>query len=365
MSLQITNADGSYLFDSDGKRYVNLSESINVLGHRDPGLFSLIREYLDNGYLHYPLTISRQKISLEVERKLMNLSGMGKGSAVFSSSGSEACDVALSILSELGPVVTFDGAYHGLSGQYLTKGTLDECKYGKKYTAPFPTERGSLAALRNLVEKGAKSIIIEIMQVEGGIRELYREFIEDVKKSFPGLIICVDESYTGIGKTGKLFSYQWHDFVPDVLIVGKAIGGGIPLGVTLVNEDISKKSTVLTMFRNGAFGSTAGNSLGLHLSNYILDIVGQGQFLNEVNRKGKLFRETLGEELSSTLRGRGLLFGISARDSMIEHYIQKIIEDGIYVTKMRDVIRISPPLTIQEGLLIESGEKIKNILLGS
>jgi acetylornithine/succinyldiaminopimelate/putrescine aminotransferase len=365
MVVEIVGADNSYLFDSTGKRYINLSESINVLGHRNPELFSIIRKYLDNGYLHYPLTISKHKISLEVERKLLDLSGIEKGSAIFSSSGSEACDVALSILSEFGPVITLEGAYHGLCGQYLNKSSLDEFKYKSKFIAPFPTDKSSFGKLKELVEKGAKSIIIEIIQVEGGIREVYGEFIKDLKKNFPELIICVDESYTGIWKTGRLFSYQWYDFVPDLLIVGKAIGGGIPLGITLVKEDILKKSTMISLFRNGAFGSTAGNLLGLHLANYILDTVSDVKFLNEVNRKGRLFRDTIGEKLSSITRGKGLLYGIHSDQNFIDKHIQKLIEQGIYVTKMKDVIRISPPLTIPDELLIEAGEKIKNILLDS
>jgi len=90
--------------------------------------------------------------------------------AIFSSSGSEACDVALSIFSEFGPFITLEGAYHGLTGQYLKKISLDEFKYKSKFIASFPMDKSSFGKLKELAEKGAKSIIIEIIQVESGIR---------------------------------------------------------------------------------------------------------------------------------------------------------------------------------------------------
>lgn len=362
MYPEIRQAKGSYLFDKNGKRYINLSESINILGHKDHELLSLIHSRLDTKILHYPLTISRQPAADELETKLRNLTGIYDGEAVYSSSGSEACDVALSILSHFGPVITLKGGYQGLSGQYLKKGKYDRLEYGREFNLSFPDTGAVLEELRHLVNQGAKSIIIEELQVEAGVREVYSGFLKDVRETFPKLLMCIDESYTGIGKTGKLFSYQWQDVVPDMVIIGKAIGGGIPLGVTFLHRDMLDETKNTMNFRNNSFGSTSGNLLALDVANYLLDKVSNGNFLQEVNEKGEHFKRMLGSELSDSTRGRGLILGIKIEERLIVDYITKILEDGVYVTRMNDVIRISPPLTISYDLLREAGSKIKKAI---
>jgi acetylornithine/N-succinyldiaminopimelate aminotransferase len=364
MNFQIANADGSYLFDNAGKRYINLSESINILGHKNPELLSLLFSYLRHGYLHYPLTISTSEIAREVEKKLLSLSNLNAGESIFSSSGSEACDLALTVLSEFGPVIILQGAYHGLCGQYLIKDQFDELKYQNQFNTSFPYTHDNFGDIEHLINKGAKSIILEVIQVESGIREVYNGFLQDLKHEFPDLIVCIDESYTGIGKTGKMFAYQWHNFVPEMVILGKAIGGGIPLGITLINEEIYKRSNNVKKMRNKSFGSTAGNILGLNFANFILNKVSQEQFLKDVQSKGHLFVKTVGNDFSTLISGKGLIYGIRSDDRVIDDYINKLLKLGVYVTKMRNAIRISPPLTISEELITESGQKIKSVLSG-
>ncbi|MEM4066181.1 MAG: aminotransferase class III-fold pyridoxal phosphate-dependent enzyme, partial [Candidatus Micrarchaeaceae archaeon] len=193
MYPEIRQAVGAYLFDKNEKRYINLSESINILGHKNTELLTLIHKHLDTEILHYPLTISRPPAAVELETKLRNLTGINDGQAVYSSSGSEACDIALSILSDLGPVITLNEGYHGLTGQYLKKSKYDELEYGKKFILSFPNNKGVLEELNELVSHGAKSIIIEELQVEAGIREVYNGFLRDIKEKFPELLVCVDE----------------------------------------------------------------------------------------------------------------------------------------------------------------------------
>ena len=361
MDLKIKSAEGSYLFDEYGKKYINLSESINILGHRNPVLLKIVDSYLREGYIHYPITISQPDIKDKIESKLLNISNIKEGNAIFSSSGSEACDISLSILSEFGPVITIQNSYHGLCGQFLIKNQFDKLKYKENFVIPFPYSSEVLNDIRELVKKGAKSIIIEVIQVEGGIREVYNGFIKDLRNEFPDLLIAIDEVYTGMGKTGKVFAYQWQNFVPDILVLGKAIGGGIPLGITLINKQLYSKSHFIRVIRNNAFGSTSGNILGLNLSYYILNLISKDQFLDDVNKKSRLFKNTLGVEFSNLISGKGLILGIKIPKNVIDEYIEELIKDGVYVTKMNDAIRISPPLTIPEELIIEAGEKIKKL----
>lgn len=362
MSIKIEKAEGSYLFDDKGNRYINLSESINILGHRNPEILRIINSYLSEGYIHYPLTISSSETKERVEEKLISLTGIKEGFAVFSSSGSESCDIALTALSELGPVITLEGSYHGLTGQFVYKKEVDKIKFGSSFEAPFPLSPDALEKIEYLVKKGARSIILEVLQVEGGIREVYDGFLKDLRKEFPDLIIAVDEVYTGMGKTGKLFSYEWQNVVPDIIMLGKAIGGGFPLGITVFRKEIFKRSKFLNLLRNRVFGSTAGNILALHLADFLLETVSKESFLKDVLNKSNIFIKNLNGFNSVYLSGRGLILGLNVKKDKVDELITRLLKERIFVTKMRDVIRLAPPLTIPEELIYEAVDKIRKVL---
>jgi acetylornithine/succinyldiaminopimelate/putrescine aminotransferase len=362
MYPEIEKAKGPYLIGKNGKQYINLSESINILGHRNRELMTVIHNHIRTGIVHYPLTISKPPAAEELENKLRKHTGLTDGTAVFSSSGSEACDVGLSILSDFGPVITLKGGYQGLSGQFLKKDEYDKLKYGSKFSLPFPKNRGAINELRSLINRGAKSIILEELQVEAGVKEVYDGFLNDIKESFPDLLICLDESYTGMGKTGKLFAYQWQNVVPDIVVIGKAIGGGIPLGITLVRKEIMERSYYAKKLRNNSFGSTSGNLVGLSLANHLLERVSDERFLREVRDKGEIFRSALGKRNAEIIKGRGLILGLKVDYDRIDEIISRILDEGIYVTRMNEVIRISPPLNIPQDLLKRAGKKMKNII---
>lgn len=273
-------AEGDFLYDEAGRRYINFSESTNILGHRNPEVMRIISECMKQGFIHYPLTVSFPKVAEEVAGGIEGgLSGMpGGASCVFTSSGSEACDAALSVMSGLGPVVTVEGGYHGNTGQFMRKKETDRLKYGSEFEIPFPHDESVLGEMEALVRKGARSIIVEPVQAEGGFRKVYDSFLRDLRRDFSDLVICVDECYTGFGKTGRPFSYQWFGIRPDILVIGKALGGGgLPVGMAIFDGHM-RESPVLGAFRNGAFGSSAGNVMALHVARYIISVVSEPDF---------------------------------------------------------------------------------------
>lgn len=359
----ITDADGTFLYDSGGKRYLNFAESTNVLGHNNHEVLGIISDYLKKGFIHYPLTISLPEIANTIIEQLGTLSTIELGGGIFSSSGSEACDVALSIMSDFGPVITVEGGYHGNSGEFLRKKRNDTSLYEYNYEIPFPYSESVLESIDAAVARGARSILLEPLQVEGGIRGVYRNFLRDIRKNFPELVICTDESYTGLGKTGKFFSFQWFDEAPDILVLGKAIGGGLPLGLTIVNQNVKKTAPVIANFRNGAFGSSAGNILSLHLANFMISKISDKQFLSGIMKKGALLEEKSGPKLKKRLRGIGLIRGIGFENERgSTEFSKKLMNNGILATSMRDAVRLSPPLTVGTQDLMEGIRKIESLL---
>lgn len=366
VGIQFSNAEGAFLYTSEGRRLVNLSESNNILGQRNPLVIGAIEGHISSRHLHYPLTVSYPDSAADIIRSLTSLSGMSRVSGTFSSSGTEACDVALTALSETGPVITLEGSYHGLTGQFINKRKVDRAIHGNEYEIPFPSDRTSMRDVEKCVENGASSIIVEPLQVESGFRAVYSDFFSDLRNEFPDLMICIDESYTGMGKTGRLFSYQIYSMVPDVLIIGKAIGGGIPLGITLFSKGIAEGNSFISSLRNGVFGSTSGNLLSLTLASLVISQVTGDSFLSEVRRKGELITSKLSDTSGNRIRGFGLARGVGfASPVEARDFSLKLLDEGVFASAMGDAIRISPPLTIDDSTLSDALEKIKKLMESS
>ncbi|MEM3907370.1 MAG: hypothetical protein QXZ17_11000 [Nitrososphaerota archaeon] len=162
--------------------------------------------------MNYPLTTLRSPAAVEIERELKNLIKINDGQVVYSSSGSEACDIVLSILSDLGPVITLNGGNHGLSSQYLKKSKYDELEYGKKFILSFLDNKGVFEELNELVSHRGKSIFLEELQNQSRNQRSIQWFLRGVKEKFPEILKCVDEPYTGMVKTGELFHISGKSF---------------------------------------------------------------------------------------------------------------------------------------------------------
>jgi acetylornithine/N-succinyldiaminopimelate aminotransferase len=359
----VARAQGEFLYDENGKRYLNFAESTNVLGHRNPEVIRIISGYLEDGFIHYPLTISFPRIAERVIEKMERISGIDQGGYVFSSSGSEACDVAMSVMSDLGPVITVEGGYPGNTGQFIRKKVIDRSIYRYDFEIPFPYSDSVLSNIEAMIRRGAKSIMLEPLQVEGGLRKVYDGFLSDIRRNFPELVMCVDECYTGFGKTGRFFSYQWFNVKPEIVVVGKAIGGGLPLGLTIIDDSVKKRSSISGIFRNGAFGSSAGNILALNVADYVISVVSAKEFLREVELKGVLFNSIPGDKFRKRLRGMGLIRGIGfGSKAQASEFSRLVINKGIFATPMSDAIRISPPLNINEDNLSMGIKEIESSL---
>lgn len=355
--IEIRKAKGSLLFDSAGNEFINFSESTNILGHDNSTLIRIVKETLSEGIIHYPLTISKDPNAEFITSRLLQIAGMEMGTGIYSSSGSEASDIALTYLSQLGPVILLKGHYHGNTGQFVFKDKNDMARYGRNYNISFPTD-DYMSEIEEAVKGGARSIIMEPFQVEGGIREIPPGFFKEVCKAFPDLITCMDEAYTGFGKTGDFFSFQKYGIKPDSVIVGKAIGGGIPLGLTLFSNRLQEQNLRIGNYRNGAFGSSSGNRIALALGKYILGVVSSEEFLGEVKRKGRIIENLLRENNAFHLRGRGMLYGIDLISRNPKKIVERIVSKGVLVTLMSGTIRISPPLNISDDMIEDAVQRI-------
>jgi acetylornithine/N-succinyldiaminopimelate aminotransferase len=286
----------------------------------------------------------------------------------FCNSGAEAVEGALKVARkyhhaagrpERTRVITCSGAFHG-----RTLTTLSAAGNPKYLTGFGPPSEGfdqvafgNLNELRAAVRPETAAILVEPIQGEGGVRVASDDFLRGLRAVCDefGLLLVLDEVQSGIGRTGKLFAYQWAGIEPDVLASAKGLGGGFPVGAILATEQAASGMIA------GTHGSTfGGNPLAMAVGNAVLDVILEKGFLAHVQAVGGLLRDRLAQlvarhpALFTEVRGRGLLLGLKCAGSAGDVVVRLREEGLLTVAAAEDVVRIVPPLTIDEAHVAEA-----------
>ena len=371
--IVLVRGKGVRVFDAEGREYLDLLAGIGVgaLGHGHEGLATAIAEqaremiHCSNLFFH-PLQ------GLVAER-LSTLSGLSR--AFFCNSGAEAVEACLKFArrywytarlkpgtthsgAERTEIVAMEGDFHG-----RTFGALSTT-YDEHYRAPFaplvPNVRfvplNNPAALREAVTEKTAAIILEPIQGEGGVRPLTQEFanaVSDVCRN-TGTLLIADEVQCGLGRTGQAFYFQKLGMSPDLVSVGKALAGGVPMGAALVKEDIAAALSF------GDHGSTfGGNLLACRAALVCLDELNAG-LMDHVKKVGAHLESKLHDLKRKhpaivDIRGAGLMWGLELNDDPKDVAVavhEAAIRQGVLVNRTAGkVIRLLPPLTITEGEL--------------
>jgi acetylornithine/N-succinyldiaminopimelate aminotransferase len=211
--------------------------------------------------------------------------------------------------------------------------------------------------VRNAIGPGTAGIIVEPIQGEGGVRPADLQFIRDLRAVCDeyGLVLGMDEVQSGMGRTGKLFAYEWSGIEPDVIAAAKGIGGGFPLGAVLAKEQFAKALVP------GTHGTTyGGNPLACAAGNAVLDIMLAPGFLEDVERKGGRLRAELDEiareypQVYENARGMGLLLGMKCAIPVGQVQAACVAEGLMAITAGDNVLRLAPPLVVTDSDLDEA-----------
>ena len=290
----------------------------------------------------------------------------------FTNSGAESIECGLKVIrsyhhykdSKKKNIITFEGAFHG-----RTFGALS-AQQNKKYSLGFePLLSGfiqvpfnDLNALETKIDKNTAAIMIETIQGEGGTRPVSLSILEEIKKLCikNDILLFLDEVQCGLGRSGKLFSYQWSNIEPDIMATAKGIGSGFPMGACLATE---KSSIGMT---KGTHGSTyGGNPLAIAVGTTVINEIMSNGFLNKVNKIAKYLWFKLKElennfEEIVEVRGAGLLLGLKTKKNnlMISNLFA---EKGLLTLPADDnIIRLAPPLIIDKKQV----DQAVNIIIG-
>ncbi len=370
-NITISRGEGVYLFAPDGTRYLDFAAGIavNSLGHSHPHLVSALKEQADILW-----HCSNMYQMPELNRFAQRLTAACFADKVFfCNSGGEAVECGLKILRkyhdangnpERYRVITMEGGFHGRSFACISAGgnEIARAGYGPLLDGFDRVEFNNLQAVEAAITPETAAILVEPIQGEGGIREAKHEFLQGLRRIADkyGLLLFIDEVQCGMGRTGSLFAHQQSGVVPDIVSVAKGIGGGFPLGACLVTDKVASCMSA------GTHGSTYGsNPLAMAVGNAVLDIMLAPDFLRQVEAVGRLLKEQLSaiafefSSLFSEVRGRGLMLGMQAKIPHIK-LVENLRENGLFTSPAEDsIIRITPPLIIEEKHVNEAADIIR------
>jgi len=370
--LEVERAEGIYLFGPDGKRYVDIVSGVSVsnIGHCQPKVVNAVKEQLDR-YLHlhvYGEIIQRPQV--ELAARLSDELPESLDCIYFVNSGSEAVEGALKLARRFTGrfrTISFRNAYHGSSAGALGVQGGEEFKNAYR---PLPPGNSFLdfndhTGLEEIDESIA-CVIMEPIQGEGGIVLPGNGFLEEVRNrcSKAGALLIFDEVQTAFGRTGKLFAFEHWNIVPDVLVLAKALGGGMPLGAFITSSEkmkVLRHDPVLGHITTFG-GHPASCAAGLASLEFLLN----EHLMEESMEKEALFREHLDHPAIQEIRGKGLYLAVELGDAeKIQNFMKLSIENGIVSDSFlfhNTAFRISPPLIIPSEQIIEACQVLKKIL---
>ena len=360
IGLRFTRGNGAWLISDNGERYLDFTSGIavNALGHNHPKLVKAVEEQANK--LWHVSNLFQSPEQEKVAERLCANSFADK--VFFCNSGAEAIECAIKTARryqyvsghpERYEIITFEGAFHGRTLATLAAGGQQKYLegFGPKaqgfVQVPFDDEK----ALRAAIGEKTAALLIEPIQGESGLRPVPTEFMQLLRRICDenGLLFIVDEVQTGMGRTGKLFAYQWSNIEPDIMALAKGLGGGFPIGACLATKEAAKGMTP------GTHGSTfGGNLLAMAAANAVLDVMLSDGFLDHVNAMANLFKQGLASiidrfpDVVQSIRGIGLLTGVKCVVPNIELIAAMRDEKLLTVGAGNNVIRLLPPLIVTE-----------------
>lgn len=361
--LAFVRGEGARLWAEDGRRFLDFGSGIatSSLGHAHPHLVRAIADQAAK-VMH----VSNLYRIPQAERlAARHVAASFADSVFFCNSGAEANEGMIKAMrrtmAETGRperyrIITFEGAFHGRT--LATLAATGNPKYldgfGPKVDGFDQVAFGNMNAVRDAITPATAGVIIEPVQGEGGVRPAELRFLRELRAMCDeyGLLLGLDEVQIGMGRSGKLWAYQWAGIEPDVMSAAKGIGGGFPLGAILAKEHVAKH------LKPGTHGTTyGGNPLACAAGNAVLDVILADGFLDRVDRvarhlwRGLLALKERNADLIEDVRGAGLLLGIRLREGVLNTDLQAaaVAEGLLTVAAGQNVLRLAPPLIITEA----------------
>ena len=347
--------EGAYLWDDAGKRYLDFMQgwAVNCLGHSPPVVAEALAAQAK--LLLTPSPAFYNGPSLKLAKALVEKSCFDQ--VFFANSGGEANEGAIKLARKYGAkykngafeIITFEGGFHGrtLATMSASGKKAFEPLFEPKVSGFRKAKLNDLDSVKALISDNTVAVMLEPIQGEAGVWPATDQFLQELRALTKehDLLLIVDEIQTGMGRTGKLFHYEHAEIEPDIMTLGKGIGGGVPLAALLATEHAS-------CFEHGDQGGTFnGNPLMCAAGLAVLEHVGQPQFLKSATDAG-LFLESELQKLSARhglgeVRGRGLLLALDLKLPIGAAIVAEALADGVLINSPQpDALRFMPALNV-------------------
>ncbi|CAG9408361.1 Acetylornithine/succinyldiaminopimelate aminotransferase [Providencia alcalifaciens] len=355
--------EGSRVWDQQGKEYIDFAGGIAVLalGHCHPSLVAAVRDQSEK--LWHVSNVFTNEQALKLAQKLTKATFADR--AFFVNSGSEANEAAFKLarryaITKYSPyktkIIAFKQAFHGRT--LFTVSVGGQAKYADGF-GPKPADIihvpfNDLDAVKAVIDENTCAVVLEPVQGEGGVTPATLEFLQGVRQLCDenNALLIFDEVQSGMGRTGKLFSYMHYDVTPDILTTAKALGGGFPISAMITTEDIAQTMEV------GSHGTTyGGNPLACAVGNAAFDIINTDEVLDGVAKRRELFIAHLNKlndqyGIFAEIRGMGLLIGAELKGKLLSRskdVLQASAAEGLMMLSAgANVLRFTPSLIISE-----------------
>lgn len=363
--IAIVKGKGAKCWDPDGNEMIDFTSGIgvNCLGFCDDEWVKAIADQAAT--LQHTSNLFYTEPMIKLAESLTKRAGMSK--VFFANSGAEANECAIKAARKYGntrsdnkknKIITLDNAFHGRTMATIT--ATGQEKYHKDFY-PFVSgfdycKANDIEQLKSMVDDETCAIMIELIQGEGGLLVIDKEFAETAQQLCRDrdMLFIVDEVQTGIGRTGSFFAFQQYGLDPDIVSFAKGIGGGLPLGGALFNK---KTESVLTA---GDHGTTyGGNPVACAGANVVMERMTVG-FLDEVKEKGKHIVDIL-SKLPGVydISGLGMMLGFKVKGKESIDVVKAAMADGLLMLTAKDKVRLLPPLAISYEELDKGLEILK------
>ncbi len=374
LDIVIEKAEGSWVYDVEGKKYLDCLSSYSALnqGHCHPKILQTLKEQAEKVTLTSRAFRNNQLPLLY--KMLSDISGLSR--ALPMNSGAEACETAIKMARKWGykvkgipenqaEIIVFENNFHGRTISIISFSTEHQYRDGfGPFTPGFKiVPYDDIEAVKQAINPNTCAILMEPIQAEAGIlipKDGYLKQVAELCKQNNVLFIA-DEIQTGLGRTGKMFAYQHEGVQPDVVVVGKALSGGFyPVSAVMANDD------VMGVFNPGDHGSTyGGNPLGCAVARTALQVLHDENLVERSATLGKKFvneLKTIKSPRIVEIRGRGLLIGIEL-NTKARPFCEALKAEGVLCKETHDyVIRFAPPLVVSESDLNWAFERIKKVI---
>lgn len=359
LGIEIDSAKGIYMYDTNGKEYIDMVSGVSVsnVGHRHPKVIQAIKNQLDK-YMHlmvYGEIIQTPQVQLA--KKLTDNLTVNLNSVYFVNSGSEAIEGAIKLSKRYTgktEIIAFKNAYHGGTHGALSILGSESLKNAFRPLLP-DIKHINFNCTDDLKEISNKTacVIVESVQAEAGIILPAKDFLSALREKCTetDTLLILDDIQMGFGRTGKLFSYENYDFVPDILAVAKGMGGGMPIGAFIASKEIMKSLTYNPEL--GHITTFGGHPVCCAAALANLEIIIDEKLADQSNSKGAYIKQALsGIEQIKEIRQIGLMLAVELDNNSITNRLMTLlIEHGLISDRflfMPNAFRIAPPLIITQ-----------------